>query len=58
MKRLVSKKIRAMIIKGTGNLNNSYESNYLRMRDEQYEVRPNIGYTLSHNASRDARTSH
>ena len=46
-----------MIIKGTGNLNNNYESNYLRMRDEQYEVRPNIGYTLSHNASRDARTS-
>jgi len=38
--------IQAMVIKNSGNQNNTYQSNYMRMGAVQYDVRPNYTYSL------------
>ena len=38
--------IQAMVIRNSGNQNNTYESNYMRMGTVQYDVRPNSTYSL------------
>ncbi|PYP84760.1 MAG: hypothetical protein DMG65_21920 [Candidatus Angelobacter sp. Gp1-AA117] len=38
--------IQAMVIRNSGNQNNTYQSNYVRMGAVQYDVRPNSTYSL------------
>lgn len=38
--------IQAMVIRNSGNQNNTYQSNYMRMGTVQYDVKPNSTYSL------------